>query len=60
MFARGVNRTLGIQEIVKQEIMASLFIDGSILQYLLLGRGMQSHVLLAESANMGVDVVSVL
>ena len=55
-----VDHTLGIQEVIKGHIVVTLVLDRSVMKQLLMGRGLLSHVLLAESADMSVDVLGVL
>jgi Co/Zn/Cd efflux system component len=51
---------LGIQEVVNKDIMTSQIIDGVLFEDLLMNVGTNSHVLLAESLHMGIDVVQAL
>lgn len=51
---------MGIQEVIKGHIVVTLVLDRSVMKQLLMGRGLLSHVLLAESADMSVDVLGVL
>ena len=55
-----VDHTLGIQEVLKGHIVATLVLDRSVMKQLFMSRGLLSHVLLAESADMSVDVLGVL
>lgn len=54
------DHTLGIQEVLKGHIVVTLVLDRSVMKQLFMSRGLLSHVLLAESADMGVDVLGVL
>ena len=55
-----VDHTLGIQEVLKGHIVVTLVLDRSVMKQLLVSRGLLAHVLLAESADMSVDVLGVL
>lgn len=51
---------MGIQKVIKGHIVVTLVLDRSVMKQLLMSRGLLSHVLLAESADMSVDVLGVL
>jgi hypothetical protein len=52
--------TLGVQEIVYQDVVARGGLEGGILDRVLVVTRAVAHVLLAESLDMVVDVVDVL
>lgn len=56
----GIDHTLSVQEVVKQDIVLPLVLDGSILEDLLVGRRALSQVLLAKGTGMGVEAPGVL
>ena len=51
---------MGIQEVVNQHIVATLLLDGLILEQFLVGRRANTHVLLGKRADMSIDVMGVL
>lgn len=49
--------TLGVHEVVDQDIVTAARLDGGVLEGLIRA---VTHILLAQRLDMGVDVVSVL
>lgn len=56
----GILRTLGIHEVIKQHIVVGVELQGSVVEQVLVDRGADAHVLLAQTTDMGVDVMGVL
>lgn len=52
--------TLGVQEVVHQDVVARGWLEGCILERVLMVTRAVSHILLAECLDMVVDVVDVL
>lgn len=57
----GVELTLCVQEVVDQDVVTSLGLDRGFLEHhLLMTVRANAHVLLAQSVNVGIDVVGAL
>lgn len=52
--------TLGVQEVVHQDVMASGGFEGGILERVFVVTRAITHILLAEGLDMVIDVVNVL
>lgn len=51
---------MGIQEVVNQNVVATLLLNGLVLEQFLVNRRADAHVLLGKRADMSIDVVGVL
>lgn len=50
------NRTLGIHEVVEQDIVVAVAVQRSLLEQLLMDRRADSHVLLAQAADVRLNI----
>lgn len=53
-------RTLSIHKVIKQHIVIAVDLERSVVEQVFVDRGADAHVLLTETADMGVDVMGVL
>ena len=54
------NHTLCVHEVINQDIVSSLLLQGSVVEQLLVDIAAQTRILLAESTDVAIDSSSVL
>lgn len=54
------NHTLSVHEVINQDIVSSLLLQGSVVEQLLVDIAAQTRILLAESTDVAIDSSSVL